>query len=92
MRSRHCAAGARTPWYVRRCARGLGTSAASRSRKTNGSKTIALVAFGGYLPAAHIAKERGDHDVSAAGLKQSIWLVSPRLWANGGRGALGSGR
>gem|GEM_PF-5170838 len=40
MRSRHWAAGASTPWYVSRCARGLGTSAASRSRKANGSKTM----------------------------------------------------
>ncbi len=29
----NCAAGASTPWYVSRCVRGLGTSAASRSRK-----------------------------------------------------------
>jgi hypothetical protein len=43
MRSRHCAAGASMPWEVRRCARGLGTSAASCSRKASGSKTIALV-------------------------------------------------
>jgi len=37
----NCAAGAST-WCVRRCARGLGTSAPSRSRKASGSKTLAL--------------------------------------------------
>jgi len=35
MSSRHMAAGASTPWYVNKCARGRGTSAASRARKSS---------------------------------------------------------
>jgi len=43
--SRLLAAGASTPWYVRRCRRGGGTCAASRDRNVSGSRTTAVRPF-----------------------------------------------
>jgi len=41
VRQRLC--GANTPWYLVRCARGLGTSAVNRAMKSSGSKTTWVV-------------------------------------------------
>jgi len=41
--ARHRLWGANTPWYLVKCARGLGTRAAKRAMKSSGSKTTWLV-------------------------------------------------
>lgn len=43
IRARSGLAGANTPWYLVRCARGFGTSAASRAIKSSGSKITCVV-------------------------------------------------